>query len=67
MTRKRCVKLLMSSGAQKREVEEYVDALLPELGSYGNIIVGTLISAFIDAMEEGNKEIQEHCYARCCL
>lgn len=67
MTRKRCVKLLMSRGAQKREVEEYVDALLPELGSYGDIIVGTLISAVIGAMEEGNKETQQSCYARCCL
>lgn len=67
MTRKRCRKMLMSTGAQKRDVDEYMDNMLPECRSYEEIIVSTLAYAVMETMKEANDETQKTCYARCCL
>ena len=67
MTRKKCRKLLMSANVTKREVEEYMDNLLPECGSYESLWMHTLIYCLIKVEEERNRRTQAVCYARCCL
>lgn len=65
MTRKKCRKLIMSSGAQKREVDEYMDNLLPELGSYERVFVSTVIYALVEALGEAYVDVQTECGVRC--
>lgn len=67
MTRKKCRKLIMAAGAQKRDVEEYMDNLLPECGSYERLFISTVTYAVLAAAEEMNNKQQAECYARCCV
>lgn len=64
MTRKKCRKLIMAAGVQRNEVNEYLDNLLPELGSYNKIFINTVQTALSMALEEAYTKSLDSCYVR---
>lgn len=67
MTRKKCRKLIMGAGVQRNEVNEYLDNLLPEFGSYDRILVNTVETALRMAFEEAYTKSLDSCVVRSCL